>query len=426
MTFNDRERLDNFKSILHMMYDTISVDELVAHKSNRAIIRVKFRDEHNKGREKSIFFEYNTTTGESSEVNIKDMKKLPISDNLAVIGESLDKDSCYIKILDTNTLSVIEETTMNISDAYSSTIGSIIKYNDTYGYGFRDTAGYIGVTVPADESGEKNIHGNPINLDYTFKMLRDSTFISNMQSVVKIYDNIEDMNIIKEIKLDTFGGKIEYYPIFNSKQMKTDLPQVLFMYIKPNDKLYAYSFEDRQIHVVTDTRYKIEVDTFIEWLKECLNTSDTDRKEKFPKEYNKFKGNLDKQREYERTQFELDCRSLERLDENKFEFNRIFCNGECYLTLRTLLQCVKEYQRDYNGDSNIKYKYNEESSDNHDEKKLRDVDRSVAMSLTPYKIKSMHLIYKIRDIQDKNKLGKLIITDEVVTFDELLKIEGIQ
>ena len=426
MTFNDRERLDNFKSIMHMMYDTISVDELVASKSSKAIIRVRFRDECNKRREKSIFFEYNTATGESSEVNIKDMKKLPISNNLAVIGEALDKDSCYIKILDKDTLDVIEKTTMNISDAYKSTIDSIMKYNDTYGYRFRDAAGYISVDVPADESGEKNIHGNPINLDYTFKRIKDSAFISNIQSVIKIYDNIEDMNIINEIKLDTFDGKIEYYPIFNSRQMKTELPQVLFIYVKQNDSLYAYNFDDKQIHTVNDTRYKIEVDTFIEKLKACLDTSDSDRKVKFPKEYDKFKGDLEKQKDYERTQFELDCRSLERLDENKFEFNRIFCNGERYLTPRTLLQCVKEYQRDYNGDSNVKYRYTNDSLGVLVENRLRDVDRSVAMSLTPYKIKSMHLIYQIRDIQSKNKLGKLTINDKVVTFDELLKIEGIQ
>lgn len=425
MTFNDRERLDNFKSIMHMMYDTISVDELVASKSNKAIIRVKFRDECNKGQEKSILFEYNTATGESSEVNIKDMIRLPISNNLAVIGESLDRDSCYIEILDKDTLNIIEKTTMNISDTHKSIIGKVAKYNHTYGYEFRN-AGYIGVDVPADESGEKNIHGKPINLDYTFKRIKDSAFISNIQSMIKIYDNIEDMNIINEIKLDTFGGEIEYYPIFNSKQMKTELPQVIFMYVKQNDKLYAYNFDDGQIHVVNDTRYKIEVGTFIESLNECLNTSETDRRVEFPNEYAKFKGNLDKQEEYERTQFELDCRSLENLEENKFGFNRIFCNGKCYLTLRTLLQCVKEYQRDYNGDSSIKYRFAKEPLGIPYDKRLRDIDRAVAMSLTPYKIKSMHLIDQIRSIQDKDKLGKLIITDKVVTFDELLKIEGIQ
>ena len=56
---------------------------------------------------------------------------------------------------------------------------------------------------------------------------------------------------------------------------------------------------------------------------------------------------------------------------------------------------------------------------------MRDIDIATSMSLTPYKIKSMQLIDRIRELQDKEKLGKLVITDEIVSFDELLKREGL-
>ena len=428
MTLEKREQLDSFKSILSMMYDTIGIDELVAEKSDKVLIRVRYRDGSNKGKEILAFFWYNTSTGNSYEAHIKDMRILPISNNIAVVEETEDGENCFIKVLDKDTLDTIEETVMNISDNHKKVINSIINYNPTYGYSIREDDGYVGVTVPVDGSGEKNIHGQPINLDYTFEMLRKNTFISNAQSVIRVYDNIEDMNIIKEIELNTFNDEIEYYPIFNTKQLKTKLPQVIFIHIPSTDRLYAYSFEDNKIHVVRDTRYKIRVSEFIEQLEQCLNTSDADRKEKFPKEYIKFKGNLEQQREYERAQFELDCKSLLYLEDNKFDFNRIKYDNGDYLTLRTLLQCVKEYQRDYNGEINIRYRFKHDSKIGVYTKRkeqMRDIDIVTSLSLTPYKIKSMKLIDGIRELQDKEKLGKLVLTDEIVSFDELLKREGI-
>lgn len=428
MTLEKREQLDNFKSVLSMMYDTIGIDELVAEKSDKVLIRVRYRSGRNRGKEILAFFWYDISTGNSAEAYIKDMRILPISKNIAVVEEANDGENCFIKVLDKNTLDIIEETSMSISDNHKKVINSIVKYNPTHGYNIREDDGYVGVTVPVDGSGEKNIHGQPINLDYTFKMLKKNIFISNAQSVIRVYDNVEDMHIVNEIRLDTFGDEIVYYPIFNSKQLKAKLPQVIFMHIPSTDRLYAYSFDDNKIHVVRDTRYKIGVSEFISELEECLNTSDTDRKEKFPKEYAKFKGNLEQQREYERTQFDLDYRSLTTLEDNKFEFDRVQYQNGCYLTLRTLFQCVKEYQRDYNGESNIKYRFEHNSRierANKRKERMRDIDIATSMSLTPYKIKSMQLIDRIRELQDKEKLGKLVITDEVVSFDELLKREGI-
>lgn len=428
MTLEKREQLDSFKSILSMMYDTIGIDELIAEKSNRALIRVRYRDGRNRGKEQLAFFWYDTSTGNSTEVYIKDMMILPISKNIAVVEESDDKESCFIKVLDKDTLDIIEETAMGISDNHKKIKNNIVRYNPTYGYNIEDDNGYVGITVPVDGSGEKNIHGQPLNLDYTFKMLKKNIFISNVQSVIRVYDNLEDMHIINEIKLETFDDEIKYYPIFNSKQLKAKLPQVIFIHIPSTDRLYAYNFDDGQIHVVRDTRYKIRVSDFISELAECLDTSDIDRKEKFPNEYAKFKGNLEQQREYEITQFNLDYRSLTTLEDNKFGFNSVQYENGCYLTLRTLLQCVKEYQRDYNGESNIKYRFedkfrNERGTGIKD--RMRDIDVDISMSLTPYKIKSMQLIDRIRELQDKEKLGKLIITDEIVSFDELLKREGL-
>ena len=423
MTLKQREQLDNFKSVLSMMYDTVSVKELVPDKSDKAIIMVQYRNV-NAVKTANTFFLYDLASGNNTELHIKDMQILPISKNYVVIEESLNLENCFIKVLDKDTLEVIEETTMNISDGHKNMIKNIHSLNYDYGYGLSNERGYIGVSVPVDDSGEKNIHGKPINLDYTFTRLKGSTFISSINSVVRAYDNIEDMNILGEKVLDTFGDRVAYYPIFNTKDLKENLPQVLFIHVTTSDRLYAYNFETKQIHVVKDTRYKITIPEFIDKLNQCLETSDKDRKEVYTREYDKFKGDLDKQKEYERTQFELDCNSLMNLDNNKFEFNRITYDGGSYLTLRTLLQCVKEYQRDYNGEVNIRHRF-ERYYRPYDEQSLRDVDLEVMMSLTPYKIKSMRLIDEIRELQDSQQLGKLILTDEVLTFDELIKREGL-
>lgn len=423
MTLKQREQLDNFKSVLSMMYDTVSVKELVPDKSDKAIIRVQYRNV-NAVKTVNTFFLYDLVSGNNTELHIKDMQVLPISKNYVVIEESLNLENCFIKVLDKDTLEVVEETTMNISDKHKYVISSIHRLDSNYGYGLSNERGYIGITVPVDDSGEKNIHGRPINLDYTFSRLKGSTFISNINSVVRIYDNIEDMNIIEEKVLDSFGDKIKYYPIFNSKNLSENLPQVIFIHVTTSDRLYAYNFETKQIHVVKDTRYKITIPEFIEWLETCLETSDKDRKEVYTREYDKFKGDLDKQKEYERTQFELDCNSLLNFDTNKFKFNKVRYDNGAYLTLRTLLQCVKEYQRDYNGEVNIRHRF-ERYYKPCDEQSLRDVDLEVMMSLTPYKIKSMRLIDEIRELQDREQLGKLIITDEVLSFEELVSREGL-
>ena len=423
MTLKQREQLDNFKSVLSMMYDTVSISELVPDKSDKALIRVQYRDV-NAVKTDSTFFLYDLASGTNEEVHIKDMQVLPLSKNYVVIEESLNLENCFIKVLDKDTLEVIEETTMNISDRHKKVISNIHRVNYSYGYGLSNERGYIGVSVPVDDSGEKNIHGKPINLDYTFTRLIGSTFISSINSVIRTYDNLEDMNIVGEKVLDTFEDKVKYYPIFNTKDLKENLPQVLFIHVTTSDRLYAYNFETKQIHVVKDTRYKITIPEFIEKLNQCLETSDKDRKEVYTREYNKFKGDLDKQKEYERTQFELDCNSLINLDNNKFEFNRITYDSGSYLTLRTLLQCVREYQRDYNGEVNIRHRF-EDYIKPYVSQTLRDVELEVMMSLTPYKIKSMQLIDEIRELQDSKQLGKLVVTDEVISFDELIKREGL-
>lgn len=424
MTLEQREQLDNFKSVLSMMYDTISITELAPDKSDKALIRVKYRNIRNSKKPLEIFFWYDLVTGNNSEAYIKDMNVLPISNNYVLVEKSLDGDNCFIKVIDKDTLDIIEETIMNVSDSYKAISNRVADYD--YGYGISINSGYVGVSVPVDESGEKNIHGKPINLDYTFTRLRDNMFISNVQSVIRMYDNNEDMNIIGERLLETFGDKIKYYPILNPRHLKENLPQVLFMHIPESDRLYAYSFEDDKIHVVKDTRYKISIPDFIEKLKQCLETSDKDRKEIYTKEYDKFNGNLSKQIEYEQVQFALDCNSLINLVENKFKFIRVdYLNGS-YLTLRTLQQCVKEYQRDYNGESNLRHRLSNTCTTYVPDEHIRDVDAEVMMSLTPYKIKSMRLIDEIRELQDSKKLGKLIITDETLYFDELIKREGLQ
>lgn len=423
MTLEQREQLNNFKSVLSMMYDTISITELIPEKSAKALIRVKYRNVRNSKKPLETFFWYDLATGNNSESSIKDMKVLPISNNYVLVEKSLDGESCFIKILDRETLDIIEETVMSVSDSYKHIASRVADYD--YGYGVSLDGGYVSATVPVDESGEKNIHGKPINLDYTFTRLRNNMFISNVHSVIRLYDNIEDMNIIGERPLETFEDKIVYYPILNPRHLEANLPQVLFMHIITSDRLYAYNFEDNKIHEVMDTRYKISIPDFIDKLRQCLETSDKERKEVYTREYEKFKGNLDKQRGYERVQFELDCNSLINLVENKFDFNRVEYERGSYLTLRTLLQCVKEYQRDYNGESNIRHKLGSYKSYYNPSEHIRDVDKEVMMSLTPYKIKSMLLIDEIRELQDSKKLGKLIVTDKTLSFDELIEREGL-
>lgn len=424
MTLKQREQLDNFKLVLSMMYDAASISELVTEKSNIAIVRVQCKDldGYEKSSKQEVFFLYDLKTGNNSEIYIKDMEILPITKNFLVLEESTNSENCSIKVLDKYTLETVKETVMSISEKHKGIRNRISRLSHSYGYNISKENGYISISVPVDDSGKKNIHGKPINLDYTFTKLYGSTFISNIDSLIRTYDNIEDMNIIGEKKLNTFNGKIMYYPIFNTKDVKANLPQVIFIHITNSDRLYAYNFETKQIHVVKDTRYKVTVPEFIDRLNKCLDTSDKDRKEIYTREYEKFKGNLDKQRDYEKTQFELDCNSLLNLGENKFGFNKITYDCGEYLTLRTLLQCVKEYQRDYNGEVNIRHRYEGQKILN-PEHKLRDIDNEVIMSLTPYKIKSMLLIDEIRELQYSKQLGKLIITDEVITPEELIHRE---
>ena len=99
MTLKQREQLDNFKSVLSMMYDTVSVNELVPDKSDKAIIRVQYRNV-NAVKTANTFFLYDLASGNNTELHIKDMQILPISKNYVVIEESLNLDNCFIKVLD--------------------------------------------------------------------------------------------------------------------------------------------------------------------------------------------------------------------------------------------------------------------------------------------------------------------------------------
>lgn len=423
MTLEQREKLNNFKSVLSMMYGTTNVMSLTTDKSEKALVRVKCKDLNNELICSEAFFWYELLTGNSQEVHIRSMDKLPISENYLILEESGDGENTFIKIIDKETLEVVEKTVIDICDRHKNLISQIRKVRFDFGYSISKDRGYVGIKAPTIEDEELSIHGKHTGLDYTFTKLRNNIFISNVQSLIKVYDNIEDMNIIKEINLESFDDRVYYYPILNPRHLKTNLPQVLFINVPGSDSLYAYNFEDNKIHVVKDTRYKISVYDFIDKLKQCLETSDKDRKEKYTVEYHKFKEDLNKQRLYERTQFRLDCDSLMNLDENKFGLNKVTYNNGSYLTPRTLVQCVKEYQRDFNGESHIKHRLKPKINGGF--RHIRGIDKEVMLSLTPYKIKSMKLMDDIKQLQDKENLGKLIITDETLSFEELITREGL-
>ena len=63
MTLEKREQLDNFNSVLSMMYDTIGIDELEAEKSDKVLIRVRYRSGRNRGKEILEFLSYEISTG---------------------------------------------------------------------------------------------------------------------------------------------------------------------------------------------------------------------------------------------------------------------------------------------------------------------------------------------------------------------------
>lgn len=419
MTSEQKEKLNKFKSLLRIMYNAASIDELADNDSDITIVRAITTDKE------SFFFRFDTNTGENEQLNIKCIERLPLSKNYVVIEESLDMNKCYIEILSSNTLETIDKTELSNDKTLSN------LYNSGYlkscpAYKISTKNGYVSLSmnIVDAKNSDRNIHGIPIGMEYSFSKLRESTFISNRLSQIRVYDNIEDMNLVNIINLETFGGKLEYYPILNNGKYSLSGQQVIFLHMIESDRIYAYSFEDGQIHVVDDTRYKISIEDFINKLKQCLDTSDNERLNNYSNTLENFGGKIDKQREYEKSQFNIDCDCFINDKDNIFSLNIIKFNKGKYLTPRTLLQCVKEYQHDFNGDVH-RYSY-ENTVKNYNNTSMKDIDRNVAMRMTPYREKSLEILSSIlREQSDKN-LGKLIVTDKIVSKQELILLEGLK
>lgn len=416
----NKESIEGFKSVLNMMHDASGIYCIASKNYEKALILVKANDKSN---DDNIYYSFDSNSHESAELNIFGVSELPITNNYVAIEGSSDNKMCYITILDKDTLDRISSVEFK-TDKRAVELYNSIYLKKAYAYNVNNH-GYFGLTLRLiDESFEVNIHGDYIGLDGSYSKLRDSTFISLKQEMVKVYDNIEDMRLLKIVKLDTYGGLLKYYPILNNRQKECNGKQVVFIYATRSSNIYAYDLDDKVIYKVDDTRETIDVEYFIDKLRECLNTTDNERKnDDRGSLHNLFNDDIDKQKEYEKKQFELDCNALRKDIDNMFKLNTVHRGNKLCLVYRSIMQCIAEYQYNYN---KVKIIYN--TDDKHVFRNYNDFLNYIEIgeSPTPYRVKSLKMFNSEIEAKLRATDGKLRITYETIEWDELLSVEGLE
>lgn len=416
----NKASIEEFKSVLNMMHDASGIYCIASKNYEKALILVKANDKSN---DDNIYYSFNSNSRESAELNIFGVSELPITNNYVAIEGSSDNKKCYITILDKDTLDRISRVEFK-TDKKAVELYNSVYLKKAYAYNVNNH-GYFGLTLRLiDESFEVNIHGDYIGLDGSYSKLRDSTFISLKQEMVKVYDNTEDMRLLKIIKLDTYGGLLKYYPILNNRQKECNGKQVVFIYATRSSNIYAYDIDDKVIYKVDDTRETMDAEYFIDRLRECLNTTDSERKNDTRANLHAtFNDDIDKQKEYEKKQFEIDCFALRKGIDNKFRLNTVHRGNKVCLVYRSLMQCIAEYQYNYNKE---KVSYNTDLVQA--TMKYHNFTNCIEISWspTPYKIKSIKMFNNEVEAKLRATDGKLRITSETIDWDELLSIEGLE
>lgn len=438
-----RNKIEDFKSLLMTLYNVDNIKELSRDNAKHCILWLTYMDREDSNRmfrsSKKIFFDYNLETGENKKFNLSDSCILPISKNVLFLERNVetDKINYTIRVLDKDTLETVKSTEITIGEdspnfyflsRYDSCKINTKKYISICGIGY---------------NGELNIDGKELEVSSTNssielkKVYKGINYFANRlgKDTIIEYDNIEDMNIISKIELakgkllsNNVRGRekreISYYIIFNKYDMdksKSKLPQVMFIKFNKSGNIYAYNFEDKQIHEVNDTRLKIEYEEFKKILLECTKATYQERKEEFKDNLARFQGDILRQQKYEMTQYNIDCRYLEK---SRFNSRLRVCvdeyHGKLYVTLKSLKRCVDSYQYRYDKESSISLQSWKGLTGN---EQFSAIDDEVFYNNTPYNVKSQRVIYDMLHKHDDNG-GKLEVLDKTVSVDEMFKIES--
>jgi hypothetical protein len=444
MTEEQRNRLDGFKSLLMTLYNVDNIKELSRDNAKHCILWLNYTDKQAMVHSifsfsSKMFFDYDLETGEHKKINISDSCILPISNNVLLLERNVDEDKINyaIKVLDKDTLETVKNTEINIGEDNPN-----FTYLRSYDSCKINTKNYISI-FGIDYKQEFNIDGKRLDINSVItsnELKRVSNGISYLadkigRNILLEYDNIEDMNLLNKVELvkgkiinNNVRGRekreISYYIIFNkyaNNKTKSNIPQVIFIKFNKSGNIYAYNFEDKQIHEVNDTRLKIDYNEFKNMLFGCTKATYQERKGEFKDNLARFQGDILRQQNYEMTQYNIDCRYLEK---SRFNSRISACvdeyHGKMCVTIKSLKECVDAYQYRYDKESRIMLQNWKGQAGNG---QFSAIDDEVFYNSTPYNVKSHRLIYDTLHKQDDNG-GKLEVLDKTISVQEIFEEES--
>lgn len=410
-------RYEEFKVLHYALYNVDVIKESISSNGTKALVHVVLKSNSQNPLqqviEKGLVHIYDLETDEVKTIKAVEMNRLGLSKNYIIVEDVEGTDKRRIKIIDKDTLNIIHDCELPV-DKNCSDNSRILRVDSLEIYNFES----IIVRNSKGEQIRYNIHGERLNSLIGYVRINNKTFYSLRTKELLTFDNLEDMRLDRAVKLNTDNGNIEYHIITDTNARKqSKLEQVMFISFIKSGNIYAYSFEDKQIHLVDDSRFKIEYTELMDKLQKCLETSDEERLVYLAKS-SKITGGIEEQRNIESKQFEVDKIALLNNKSNKFSLYLTNRNNERYLAFRSVVQCVTDYQREYNGKIiNTK--------DKHDISNMGESEKTIAFINTPYKIKSMQIIdgYRKRKESFNNELKVL---DNVISIEEVKKLEGLQ
>lgn len=432
----DNNNIENVKNIINMIYDNANIYEVDRSLNGEAIIfhidygeksKVSGTEIEKYSKQTNILYKFRDDTTE--ELNIVKYKKLPISNNLAIITEENDYSKAEIRVLDRKTFDTLYSKTIELNKSYSL-LKKAAEFQNDYGYieiNRKDAVAFglpTGVNNTGIMYGIYNIHGELINIDQSYHSICKASYISVYNNEIRRYNNIEDMQYIESINLKTFDSKISYYPIINSNNDKEYTEQVIFMRFNESGNVYAYCLNDKQLHIVYDTRIKLNDE-------EVLNIIDESLEEAFKK--SETLSENDKQ--FMVYQSDLDKKLVLTNNNSRLPLSRETEHGRAVFVLRTFEKLVENYQYEFNRETSLKYNITIDyqkpqkiklKNKSGTESTYNEIAKTALGRTTHYTVESLKRFEDIRVKQVESNRGKLEVGNKTVDINELAFIEKLK
>lgn len=381
-------RVGRITDVLRMFYNFYGINYIVSGDKNRALIKLLI--DRNPAAHTSPYTDIDSSVCILANLETESCKQktfdnvyiLPISQNLLAVSSSSEENEYIIEF------TVLNRDTFEVIHTYRDSRKTNLFRADSV---VIDRHGFLEVVT--ENKSRINIYGQEINIDNTFKKVCDSIFFSKIKLEIRVFDDCEKMQLQQSIKLNTHNDSVEYLCVSNKKDRKTYLDPIMLIYFNKSNHTYAYNFNDKQLHKVIDNREYIGLHDFKVLLENCMTKCDS----------------------IETKQYMYDCVTLDNGGETRFGY--VFkSEGETgRLYLRSLKQCINEYQYNFNGE--VLQKITQQETEIGDE-----VQRISLSSPSMYKANTLDLLSKLRRSRG---IDNIEISSEVVTREYIEKTEGL-